>query len=442
MKIIIAEDEDITRKHLLRALKAEGYETVGAKNGLEALTRITQEQFDVLITDVRMPEMSGIELLEKVKEAYPGIEVLVITGYGSIDAAVEAMKKGAYEYISKPFNLDELILKIRNIHERKILRSQNLALRTFLGTNRELSIIARSDSMQKIAGIVEEIKNSDGNVFLMGESGVGKSLLARIIHSTSTRQGMPFLSVNCATLSEELLARELFGCEKGACPETVSSKQGLIEIADGGTLYLQEATEMPPGLQAKLLKVMEDREVFRISGETPHKINVRFIAAANRDVKDLIAQNRFMEGLYRKLSVTEIHIPPLREHKEDIEPLCTFFLRRHLPGSDRKKGLTKKSLDVLMNYSFPGNIRELENIIERASILEQGPFITPESLPIGIKKFRIETFSAERIKTLDELTRDYAAKVLDTVDGDKAEAAKLLGISEIELWRILKEKRN
>lgn len=442
LKIIIAEDEDITRKHLLRALKAEGYEAVGSKDGIEALTQINQEHFDVLITDVRMPGMNGIELLERVKEKYPSVEVLVITGYGSIDAAVEAMKKGAYEYIAKPFNLDELIIKVKNLHERKILKSQNAALRTFLGMNKELSLIARSESMQRIVAIVEGMKNSDGNIFLTGESGVGKSLLARIIHFTSGRQGMPFLSINCSTLKEEPLASELFGHEKGAYPEADKTKHGLIEIADGGTLYLEEITEIPLKTQANLLKVIENGEVLRVAGKTSVRINVRLIAAATRDVKELIAQDRFMENLYRRLSPTEIRIPPLREHKEDIEPLCIQFLGRHPFGPNKKTGLSKESLDILMNYSFPGNIRELGNIIERAVILEQGPVITPDSLPISIKKFRIETFPPERIKTIDELTRDHVVKVLDLVDGDKVKAAELLGISEIGLWRILKGERD
>ncbi len=442
LKIVIAEDEDITRKHLITALKTEGYETVGVKNGDEALALIEQEHFDVLITDVRMPGMSGIELLERVKEIYPGIEVLIITGYGSIDAAVEAMKKGAYEYITKPFNLDELIIKIKNLHERKILRSQNLALRTFLGMNKELSVIARSEAMQKIVAILERISSSEGNIFLTGESGVGKSLLARIIHSTSGRQRMPFLSINCATFGVELLARELFGYEKGAGTEAIGEKQGLIEVADGGTLYLQEVSEIPMSIQAELLKAIEGQRVLRIGGELPHKTNVRFIASSNRDIKEMIGQDKFIKHLYMRLSDTEISVPALRERKEDIEPLCLYFLRQRNRGSSKKVGLTKESLDILMNYSFPGNVRELENIMERASLLEQGPNITRESLPIGLKKFRIETFPAERVKTLDELTREYAVKVLDMADGDKAEAARLLDISEIELWRILKEKRD
>jgi DNA-binding NtrC family response regulator len=443
LKIIIAEDEDITRKHLLRALKAEGYEALGTTNGREALEQIEQEQFDVLITDVKMPEMSGIELLEKVKEKYPGMEVLVITGFGSIDSAVEAMKKGAYEYVTKPFKLDELLIKVKNIHERRILRRQNLALRTFLGMNKEVSVIARSEGMQEIVRVVEGMKDADCHVFLTGESGVGKSLIAKIIHFTSKRQHMPFLSINCATVGEELLAGELFGYEQGTGRRADGATQGLIEIADAGTLFLSGITEAPLGVQATLLKVIEDGEVFRVGGRTPMKINVRFIAAASRNMKELITQGKFMEDLYYRLNVMDIPIPPLRGHKEDIEPLCAYFLRKYLSGSNKEiSGFAKEATEILLNYSFPGNVRELENIIERAVILEKGSLITPESLPVSIKDFRIKTFQPEGIRTLAELTKDYTKKVLELAGGDKVKAAELLGISEMSLWRILKGDTN
>ena len=439
LKIIIAEDEDITRKHLLHALKREGYLAVGVKNGREALELIHQEHFDVLITDVRMPEMSGIELLEEVKKSYSAMEVMIITGFGSIDAAVEAMKKGAYEYITKPFNLDELIMKVKNIHERKILKNQNLFLRAFLGMHKEVSVIARSEGMQKIMNSVEGMKDSDCHVFLTGETGVGKGLLAKIIHFTSRRQNMPFLSVNCTALGEEPLTSELFGHEGGAFSGEGTTRQGLIEISDSGTLFIDDITEMSPRIQTKLFKVIEDGEMFRVGGKIPIRVNVRFIAATNQNVKSAIAEGRLREDLYYRLNIMDILVPPLRERKEDIEPLCTHFLQKHLSESTKKiSGFTQEAMDILTDYSFPGNVRELENIIERAIILEQGAHITPQSLPLSIKKFRIDTFSPEGIKTIDELTRDYTTRVLEMVDGDKGKAAELLGISEITLWRILK----
>ena len=440
-KILIAEDEEITLKHLVYTLTKEGYEVVGTRNGREALTELSRDHFDVLITDVKMPEMDGIELLEKAKEKNAELEVLVITGFGSIGAAVEAMKKGAYEYITKPFDLDELILKVKNIRERKLLRKENLALKAFFGMNKKVSIVAKSGSMQDILGIIESIKDSACNVLLTGESGVGKSLLAKIIHFTSRRQGMPFLSINCATLTEELLASELFGHEKGAFTGAIRTKQGLVEIADTGTLFLDEISEMAPNLQAKLLKVIEEGEFYRVGGMRPIRVDVRFIAATNQEVKGLIATGRFREDLYYRLNVMEIFIPPLRERREDIEPLCTYFLQKHLPKANKKiTGFSKEAKEILMHYSFPGNVRELENIVERAIILERSPMITSQSLPQILSMFQIETIEPGKIKTVDELTKDYTEKVLDMVGGNKSKAAELLGISRTSLWRILREE--
>ncbi|MBF0506781.1 MAG: sigma-54-dependent Fis family transcriptional regulator [Nitrospirae bacterium] len=441
-KILIAEDEEITLKHLVYTLKKEGYDVVGTKNGREALDELESTRYDVLITDIKMPEMSGIELLEKAKEMTYEIEVLVITGFGSIGSAVEAMKKGAYEYITKPFDLDELILKVKNIYERKMLKRENVALKAFFGMNKSVSIIAKSESMQHILGIVENIKDSDCNVLLTGESGVGKSLLAKIIHFTSRRQNMPFLSINCATLTEELLASELFGHERGAFTGAVRSKQGIVEIADSGTLFLDEIAEMATNLQAKLLKVIEDGEFYRVGGTRPIKVNVRFIASTNRQVDRLISEGMFRKDLYYRLNTMEIFIPALRDRREDIAPQCEYFLQKHLPKSNKNiKGFSRKALDILTHYSFPGNVRELENIIERAIILEKSPLVTPESLPQSITMFQIETMEPSQIKTIDELNKEYAEKVVELAGGNKSKAAELLGISRTSLWRILKEEQ-
>jgi len=402
---------------------------------------MNSDHFDLLITDVKMPALSGIELLDKVKELQPDIEVMIITGFGSVGAAVDAMKRGAYDYITKPFNLDELLIKVKKISEKKKLKKENTALKAFFGMNKKVSIIAKSESMKEILGLIEGIQDSDCNILLTGETGVGKSLLAKIIHYTSKRQEMPFLSINCATFTEELLASELFGHERGAFTGAVRAKQGLVEIADTGTLFLDEIAEMSPNLQAKLLKVIEDREFFRVGGTRPVKVDVRFIAATNQKVRSAISEGRFREDLYYRLNVMEIFIPPLRDRKEDIEPLSEYFLKKHLMSSKAKvTGFKRESLTILKGYSFPGNVRELENIIERAVILEKGTLISPESLPQTLRMFQIETIEPERVRTLDELNRDYAEKVLDYVGGNKSRAAELLGISRTSLWRILKEE--
>jgi transcriptional regulator with PAS, ATPase and Fis domain len=307
--------------------------------------------------------------------------------------------------------------------------------------NKKVSIIAKSESMKEILRLIDGIQDSDCNILLTGETGVGKSLLAKIIHFTSKRQDMPFLSINCATLTEELLASELFGHERGAFTGAIKTKQGLVEIADTGTLFLDEIAEMSTNLQAKLLKVIEEGEFYRVGGTRPIRVDVRFIAATNQKVKNAISEGRFREDLYYRLNVMEIFIPPLRDRKEDIEPLSEYFLRKHLLSSKRKlTGFAGESLQILKSYSFPGNVRELENIIERAVILEKGTLIRPESLPQTLKMFQIETIDPERVRTLEELNRDYAEKVLDHVGGNRSKAAGLLGISRTSLWRILKEE--
>ncbi|MFN3480231.1 MAG: sigma-54-dependent transcriptional regulator [Thermodesulfovibrionales bacterium] len=438
-KILIAEDEEITLKHLLNTLKREGYEVTGARNGREAIEFLQKERFDVVITDIKMPEMSGMEVLEKAKEIDPDTEVLIITGFGSIGSAVEAMKKGAYDYITKPFDLDELIIKVRNIQERRVLRRENIALKAYFAMNKRVSVIAKSKSMQDILQTVEDIKDSDCNVLITGETGVGKSLIAKIIHFTSRRQNMPFLSINCATLTEELLASELFGHERGAFTGAVKTKQGLVEIAHKGTLFLDEISEMTTNLQAKLLKVIEDGEFYRVGGTRPIRVDVRFIAATNQDVRAAIREGRFREDLYYRLNVMEIFIPPLRERREDIEPLAHYLLKKHLAETNKKiKGFSKEAMDILMSYTFPGNVRELENIIERAIILERSELITPESLPQTLRIFHIETFEPEKIKPLNEITKEYAERVVEFFGGNKSKAAEALGISRTSLWRILK----
>ena len=295
--------------------------------------------------------------------------------------------------------------------------------------------------MKKIFDIVESIKESDCDVLLTGESGVGKTLIARLVHSMSTRKEKPFLSINCATFNENLLTSELFGHEKGAFTGAISSKQGLLEIADTGTIFLDEISEISTSLQAKLLHVIEDGDFFRVGGTRSIKVDVRFIAATNRNIATLISEGKFRKDLYYRLNVMEVYIPPLRERREDIEPLSKYFLRKLLPKAGKKiTGITKEALEILMNYSFPGNVRELENIIERAIILEKGPQITPESLPQGLHLFHIETLPPGDIKPIDELNKEYAEKVVDMLGGNKSKAAELLGISRTSLWRILKEE--
>ena len=439
-RILIAEDEEITLTNLRETLEEEGYQVTAVRDGELARQAAEREPFDLVVTDIKMPRLGGIELLRAVKELRPEAEVIVITGFGSIGSAVDAMREGAADYITKPFDLDELTLRVRRIRERRLLRRQNAALRTYVGLDREIRIVAQSERMQVVLRTIEQIKEADANLLLTGETGVGKSLIARIIHFTSRRRELPFLALNCATLSEELLASELFGHEKGAFTGAVAAKPGLVEIADTGTLFLDEIGELSPPLQAKLLKVVEDGEFYRVGGTKPLRVDVRFIAATNRNVQLLIAEGRFREDLYYRLNVMELHLPPLRERPEDVKPLALFFLEKHLPKSSKRiTGFSEEAMRILRGYSFPGNVRELENIVERAIILEGSPLVTPESLPQGIRVLKIDTVGSDRIQTVDELVRDYAEKVVRLLEGNRTRAAAALGISRTSLWKILKE---
>lgn len=438
-KVLIAEDEEITLKHLSYALEKSGYAVTGVKNGLDALKQLEKEAFDFLIADIKMPGMDGLTLLKEVKGKYPDMDVMIVTGFGSIESAVDAMIRGAADYITKPFNLDELILKIKKLQEKKRLEKENTALKISLGLDKDTPLIAKSKAMKRIVDVISGIRNSDCNVLLTGESGVGKGLVAKLIHNTGLRRGKHFLALNCATFTEELLASELFGHERGAFTGAVAAKQGLVEIANNGTLFLDEIAEMSPNLQAKLLKVIEDKEFLRVGGTRTIKVDVRFIAATNQNIKQLISDGRFREDLYYRLNVMDIHISPLRQRKEDITPLAKHFLEKYSRKANKKiDGFTKEAMDMLLSYGFPGNVRELENIIERAIILENTSRIRAESLPQSIKLFHVEAIDPNRIKTMDELNREYAEKVLELADGNKSKAAELLGISRTSLWRILK----
>jgi DNA-binding NtrC family response regulator len=449
LKILIADDEEITLKHLRYALEKDGYEIDSVMNGLDALKKIEREQFDILIADIKMPGVDGITLLSEVKDKHPDVDVIIITGFGSIESAVNAMSKGATDYITKPFNLDELGLKIKKIEEKKRLEKENVALKISLNppfplaekkTVGGFSFIAKSKVMKRVIDIITGIQNSDCNVLITGESGTGKGLVAKLIHYTGGRKEMPFLALNCAIFTEDLLASELFGHEKGAFTGAVAAKQGLLEIADNGTLFLDEIAEMSTALQAKLLKVIEDKDFMRVGGTRSLSVDVRFIAASNQNMSTLIADGRFREDLYYRLNVMDIYIPPLRERKEDIVPLSKFFLEKHSKKASKKiTGFGKEAMEIVMSYGFPGNVRELENIIERAVILEKTSLITPESLPQTIRLFQIETIDPNRLKTIDELNKDYAEKILEHVDNNKSKAAELLGISRTSLWRILKK---
>ena len=449
LEILIAEDEEITLRHLTYSLEKEGFAVTGVNNGTDAAALLGKRDFDVLVADIKMPGKDGLSLLAEVKERHPDTEVLIITGFGSIESAVDAMRRGASDYITKPFNLDELVLKIRKIEEKKRLEKENAALKLSLNppapagskvtTIAGFSFIARSKMMKRVIELINSIRNSDCNVLITGESGVGKGLVAKLIHYTSARKDASLLALNCAVFTEELLASELFGHERGAFTGAITAKKGLIEITDGGTLFLDEIAEMSTTLQAKLLKVIEDHEFIRVGGTRPIKVDVRLVAATNQNIQNLIANGKFREDLYYRLNVMDIYIPPLRERRDDIMPLARHFLEKYSRKAGKKiASFSDETVDILASYGFPGNVRELENIVERAVILETSSQISGQSLPQSIKLFQVETIDPNRIKTIDEINKDYAEKVLEYADNNKSKAADLLGISRTSLWRILK----
>ncbi|MGC8965550.1 MAG: sigma-54-dependent transcriptional regulator [Caldimicrobium sp.] len=439
--ILIVEDEEVSLKYLSKALELEGYHVEGALTGSQALEKFEKFSYDLIILDLNLPDINGLEVLSRIKSHDPKAEVIIITAYGSIETAVEAIKRGARDYLTKPIELEKLLLQVKNIYEMKALERENLFLKNYQKAYDPTIFIAESPKMKEILKIVEEIKNVDVTILLTGETGTGKSALAKYIHYTGNRKSYPFISINCSVYTEELLASELFGYEKGAFTGATRAKPGLIEIAHGGTLFLDEIAEIPINLQSKFLKVLEEKELFRLGGTKPIKVDVRFIAATNRNLPEEIEAKSFRKDLYYRLSTFEIRLPPLRERKEDIPALTELFLRKYNQRFKKNvKGLTKEAYQILLKYDFPGNVRELENIIERAVLLCKGDYITPELFHWGLQIASLSYFDPNYIKPLDQIVREYVHKILDYYGGNKAKAAKVLGISRTSLWRILKKE--
>jgi two-component system nitrogen regulation response regulator NtrX len=436
-KILIAEDEEITVKHLVKTLTAEGYAVASTLNGIDALAKLESGSFDILIADIKMPGLTGIELLEKIREKQIEVEVIIITGFGSIGSAVEAMKKGALEYVTKPFDLDELVLKVNKIRDQKILKKENIALKAYAGMDKKVSIIARSASMNNILSTIDGMKDSDCNVLLTGETGVGKSLLAKIIHFTSRRQGMPFLSINCATLTEELLASELFGHEKGAFTGATSARRGKFELADGGTLFLDEVGDLHAASQAKLLRVLQEGEFHRVGGEVSIRVSVRVISATNRELTDMVAQHIFREDLYYRLCVVPVRVPSLRERREDIRPLAEYFLAEFCARNNfRPKQIAHDVFETLENYGWPGNIRELRNAVERMAILTRGDLLEADAVPVEIRIARSAPARGGNLREAKESAeREHILKALEESKWNVSSAARVLGMERTNLHK-------
>jgi DNA-binding NtrC family response regulator len=383
VKILIVDDEVNLLQSLSDVLKRKGYSVATAQNGLEALGKLKERYFNIAIVDLKMPKMGGMELLEVIKERYPQTLVVVLTGYGTIKSAVNAIKKGAHSYLTKPFRPDEIILITNKIMEEENLREENRFLRQELEKKEE--IITQNKKMRRLKELIEQVARTDATVLITGETGTGKELVARAIYQSSPRKKNLFVRVNCAALAEGVLESELFGHERGAFTDAYIQKRGRFELADRGTLFLDEIGDIPLATQVKLLRVLQEGELERVGAEETIKVDVRIIAATNQNLSQAIKEKRFREDLFYRLNVVSLELPPLRERKEDIPLLAQYLLRKHRRLNKQVEGISKEALDCLISYSWPGNIRELENTIERAVILAKKPLIKKEdlSLPSG-----------------------------------------------------------
>lgn len=441
--ILIIDDEKIALRNLEHVMKKEGYTVVSTQSGQNALKLLEEQSFEVVLTDLRMERVDGMQILKRCHELYPDTEVIMITGFATLETAVETMKHGAFYYISKPFKLEEVRKVVKEAVEKVRLKNENRQLReqieNFQG---KVKIITQDVKIQKLLETARQIAPTDCNVLLSGESGTGKELFARYIHYSSTRAEGPFFAINCGAFTEELLSNELFGHEKGAFTGATTMKKGLTEMASGGTLFLDEITEMPPSMQVKLLRVIQEKEVLRLGATEPVKVDVRFIAATNRDIQAAIKAGDFRQDLYYRLNVVLLHIPPLSERKDDVPLLSYYFLKKY--SMLMKKNITEISPDViavLMNYDFPGNVRELENIIERGIALSTLNSIEIIHLPEDLRELNIKTFRRKegKIPSLEDQEMSYINWVLAEVGGNKTLAAQILGIDRVSLWRKLKK---
>jgi len=428
--ILIVEDEQIQRTLLTDLLRKEGYDSTGAGNGVDALRTFKEKAIDIVLLDFKLPDTDGLTLLKQFKQINPETEIIMVTAYGSIENAVDALKSGASEYLTKPVDLEDLLFKIKKIEEKRQLINENKVLKEVLqGRLKTSNFIYGSERMNEVTSLIVRVAKTDSTCIIEGESGVGKELVVDLIHELSERKNQPIIKVNCAAIPDNLLESELFGYEKGAFTGAFQRKAGKFELADKGTLFLDEIGDMPMMLQSKLLRVIQTREVERLGGLHAKKIDVRIIAATHRNLQEEITKGMFREDLYYRLNVVTIKIPPLRERREDIPVFMDFFLKRYNDRHKRTiKGYTNEARDILIKGDYPGNVRQLENIIERAVVLARGEYITKEDLPM----FSVDNQQAgSSIKnTVEAMEKKMIIDALIKADWVQTKAASIIGISE------------
>ncbi|HMO03245.1 MAG TPA: sigma-54 dependent transcriptional regulator [Kiritimatiellia bacterium] len=447
-RILLVDDEPSILNVLSTLLKGQGHDCVPAKGGEQARELIREEQFDLMISDIRMTPIDGLELLKLAKRMRPEMVVIMLTAYGSVETAVTAMKEGAFDYVTKPFKVDELLITVQRALEFRSIVAENAQLRAELDSRyRFENIVAESAPMRKICDMIQRVAPTDSTILVLGESGTGKELVAKAIHAYSSRSKERFVPINCAALPEPLLESELFGHVKGAFTGAVANKDGLFEVADGGTIFLDEIGSMPMSIQAKLLRVLQDRQVRKVGGTDSVTVNVRVVAATNDRLEMLIEKGRFREDLYYRLSVIPIEIPPLRDRRDDIMPLAQYMIRKEI-GPNRQAPTIAPEVQVAMErYPWPGNVRELENAIRHALTFVADGQITMEVLPAKItRQASRDTLvelagekDPENLRSLKSYVRnremEYISHVLKQVGDDKEKAAKILKVSLATLYR-------
>ena len=441
-RILIVDDESTIRETLSLVLKEEKYECDLAENGAEGLKRVKEKNFDLIITDLKMPEMGGLELMEKVKTISPKTSVMIITAYASLESAIQALRLGAYDYIIKPLDFDDVILRIKRLMDHRELLNENEYLRKEVQEKFSVSnIIGESEPMQDVFNLIRKVAATKGNVLITGKSGTGKELVARAIHYNSPRQTKRFVAINCGAIVDNLMESELFGHKKGSFTGAVRDKEGLFKVADGGTLFLDEVGEIPLHLQVKLLRAIETGEFIPVGDTIPQKVNVRIIAATNRNLEEEVEKGKFRDDLYYRLNVVEINLPPLAERKEDIPLLINHFIRKYNRELNRQiTGMDEETKRILMNYEWKGGIRELENVIERALILSEGEIITRKDLPPNLMKLEPAPEASLRLKdAVADFEKQHIEQVLKANQGNKEAVAKILDISLSSLYRKIDE---
>jgi DNA-binding NtrC family response regulator len=440
-RILVVDDEKSMCQFLSIMLRKEGYQITTVNTGKKAVDAIRDQRFDVVLTDIRMSGMDGIEVLKEIKQIDPTIPVVIMTAYASQKTAIEAVNQGAFHYLIKHAKNDEIKMVVRNALDMKRVQQENQLLKKQLHKTSDLkTIIGKSEEMMNIFKLVDKVAGTDSTILIYGESGTGKELIARAIHCRSNRANGPFVSINCGALPESLLESELFGHVKGSFTGAIRDKEGLFKVAQGGTFFLDEVGETSPTIQVKLLRVLQEREVIPVGGTNPIKVDVRLVAATNADLEKRIKMDRFRPDLYYRLNVIPVQLPPLRKRRDDIPLLVNHFLTKFNESliPEKQKGITKESMEMLIGYDWPGNVRELENVVERATILEDSKNITVQSLP---DKFLHREPSSQRLitdkaqVTLEELEREYLIQVLDDTNWQKKKASSILGINASTLYR-------